>query len=171
MKAWKLLKSVVDKDVLFIKDKTFTISAFISKLNSAIYNAFSAKDTTLLGATQREELPLPDHGYWLDMLYLQEDEPSLVEILNNPDLVSTERIKAKPADQRNRRLQHKKTLVSSGITGELLQVGQDWKPCKVVVKIQVEFYVEEEDLTHPPLPKLDRSPLDDIRQSFNELAS
>jgi hypothetical protein len=56
------------------------------------------------------------------------------------------------------------------MTGELLQIGQDWKPCKVVVKMHLEIYVEDEEPQSLSQADLERSPLDDIRQSFNNLS-
>jgi ribosomal protein L31E len=55
-------------------------------------------------------------------------------------------------------------LFKSGIDCEILNLGsQKWKKGKVLFKLSVEFYIEEE-----PVIKEPESPLDDLRQMIVE---
>ncbi|NES04448.1 MAG: KGK family protein [Okeania sp. SIO2F4] len=66
-------------------------------------------------------------------------------------------------------------LFNSGIDCEILNLGSDkWKKGKFRVKITVEFYVESEEIeeisnnNNSEQPESEVSPLDDLRQKFNQ---
>ncbi|MFZ9738550.1 MAG: KGK domain-containing protein [Prochlorotrichaceae cyanobacterium] len=164
---------MTDKDIIVIRDNTLKIGDFLRKLNQAIFNTLASDKISLNTSLNNEKLlSFPASSHWFDELLIKEDEPSLVEALNNPELISPEAIKNTASDvERSIRLQKKSKLVSQGITGELLQVGKEWKPCKVVVKMYIEVYVEEDELEPLPVVDFGQSPLDDIRQSLNNPGS
>lgn len=172
MKVWKHLKSLSDKDVLSFKSYTLKISELLAKLNKSVLQAFSG-NINLSAALQSEGLPsIASYQNWIDNIFTEEDEPRLIEILNNPELVSAERISKITDSSQKNRLQKKQTLISSSeLSGELLQIGKEWKPCKVVLKMYLEVYVEEDEEETASSALLDSdlaiSPLDDIRQSLN----
>ena len=103
MKVWKHLKSLSDKDVLSFKSYTLKISELLAKLNKSVLQAFSG-NINLSAALQSEGLPsIASYQNWIDNIFTEEDEPRLIEILNNPELVSAERIsKITDSSQKNR---------------------------------------------------------------------
>jgi hypothetical protein len=175
MKVWKPLKSLSEKDVVFVNSYTFKIGELLTKLNTSFFNAFSTNKLSLPEALNNEKLSsISDYSSWIDKILIKEDEPSLVEILNNPDLFSPEKISKTTDNSQKTRLYQKHRLISSGLSGEVLQVGEEWKPCKVVVKMYLEVYVEEEEPTtifELPEQNPEVSPLDDIRQSLTNFSS
>jgi hypothetical protein len=170
MKTWKLLKSLSERDVITIGSNILQFGDFFKKLQSSISDVFSQQKTLATVLQEQGLLSLKDsYSYLIDNICIEEDEPSLLEILNNPELVTPQKIDSiiSASKKKGLRLERQKTL---GISGEVLQIERNWKPCKVVLKMQLEVYVEDEE-EDPAPTMIEPSPLDDIRQSYGNLTN
>ena len=162
MKIWKLLTSLSDHDVISIESKVFKLSDIIMKLNNSLFSALSSQATFGSELHKIDPTLSTDSRSWLDDLCYEEDEPTLLQALNDPELVSQKQVTIQTIDKKKSRLSRKQRLLQSGIKGELLQVQKNWKPCRVVIKMHLEIYTEEEDEDPNSTVTLDELPLDNL---------